>query len=180
MFNSSYQQIDILLTKDDIHTLVNIVIANPTWAYLLPRSWATQRFVTLNTTQAKERSYCDQHTIDQFLFLGIDVFGHLHKQVDIFYMIVPMPFRTWKGQRAFISCFCYFLSSKKFNHIAKDANLFHSKSSHNRRLNYFLAPTPSKHTSLHHGWHIVGDWFLTWTNTTYYNVQFLTWRHFDI
>jgi hypothetical protein len=29
MFNSSHQQIDIVLTKDDIHTLANIIIANP-------------------------------------------------------------------------------------------------------------------------------------------------------
>jgi cytochrome b561 len=29
-FNSSRQQINIVLTKDDIHTLINVVIANPT------------------------------------------------------------------------------------------------------------------------------------------------------
>jgi len=35
-FNSSHWRIDIVFTKDDICTLVDIVIANPTWADLLP------------------------------------------------------------------------------------------------------------------------------------------------
>jgi hypothetical protein len=42
MFNSSYQQVDIMLTKDGICTLIDIVITNPTQVDLLPRSCATQ------------------------------------------------------------------------------------------------------------------------------------------
>jgi hypothetical protein len=34
--NSSYQRVDIVLTKNDIHTLTDVVIANPTQADLLP------------------------------------------------------------------------------------------------------------------------------------------------
>jgi hypothetical protein len=30
MFNSSCQQVDIMFIKDGIHTLVNVIIANPT------------------------------------------------------------------------------------------------------------------------------------------------------
>jgi hypothetical protein len=34
--------------------------------------------------QAKERSYHDQHSMNQFLPLAIDVFVCLHKQDDVF------------------------------------------------------------------------------------------------
>jgi len=40
-FNSSHWQVDIVFTKDDIRTFVDIVIANPTQADLLPWSCAT-------------------------------------------------------------------------------------------------------------------------------------------
>jgi hypothetical protein len=33
-------------------------------------------------------NYHDQHPTDQFLPLAIEVVGCLHKQVDVFYMIV--------------------------------------------------------------------------------------------
>jgi hypothetical protein len=41
MFNSSCQQIDVMFIKDNILTLVDVVIANPTCANLLPPSCAT-------------------------------------------------------------------------------------------------------------------------------------------
>jgi hypothetical protein len=43
-----------VFTKDDIRTLVNVAILNPTRANLLPRSSATQGFVASNVVQAKE------------------------------------------------------------------------------------------------------------------------------
>ncbi len=46
-----------MLTKDGIHTLTNVVIADPTQVDLFPRSCATQGFSTLDVAQAKERSY---------------------------------------------------------------------------------------------------------------------------
>jgi hypothetical protein len=39
--------------------IVNVVIANPTQTYLLPRSCATHGFVALNAAQAKEKNYHD-------------------------------------------------------------------------------------------------------------------------
>jgi hypothetical protein len=36
MFNSSCRQVNIVFTKDGIRTLLDIVIVNPTRAYLLP------------------------------------------------------------------------------------------------------------------------------------------------
>jgi len=44
----------MVFTKDDIQTLINVVIANPTQVDLLPRSYATQGFVVFDTAQAKK------------------------------------------------------------------------------------------------------------------------------
>jgi hypothetical protein len=64
-----------VFTKDGIHTLVDIVITNPTRANLFPRSCTTQGFVVWGATQAKERSYYNRHPIDQILPLAIEIFG---------------------------------------------------------------------------------------------------------
>jgi hypothetical protein len=68
-----------MLTKNDIHTLVDVVIVDPTWMDLLPWSCATQGFVAFDVAQAKKQSYCDQHLADQFLPLVVEVFGCVHK-----------------------------------------------------------------------------------------------------
>jgi len=67
-----------MFTKNEICTLANVVIIDPTHANLLPRSCTTQGFVAFDATQAKERNYHDQHHIDQFLCLTIEIFGCLH------------------------------------------------------------------------------------------------------
>jgi hypothetical protein len=38
----------------------------------------------LDAAQAKEMSYHNQHSINQFLSLAIEVFGCLHKYADVF------------------------------------------------------------------------------------------------
>jgi hypothetical protein len=48
-----------VLTKDDICTLVNIIIANPTQMDLLSQSCTTQGFAAYNAFQTKGRNYCD-------------------------------------------------------------------------------------------------------------------------
>jgi hypothetical protein len=83
-FNSSFQWIDIMFSKDDIRTVVNNVIANPTWVDLLLQFYATQGFVTFDAAQAKEQNYRDWHLTDQFLPIIVEVFGCLHKHVDVF------------------------------------------------------------------------------------------------
>ncbi len=64
-----------MLTKNDIHTLVDTIIANPMQVDLLPQSCTIQGFATSDIAQVKERSYCDQHPTYQFLPLAIEVFG---------------------------------------------------------------------------------------------------------
>jgi hypothetical protein len=84
-FNSFCWQVDIVLTKDDIHTLADVVIVNPTWIDLLPQSCITQGFANSDVAQAKEMSYRNQHPINQFLSLAIEIFGCLHKHADVFW-----------------------------------------------------------------------------------------------
>jgi hypothetical protein len=73
-----------VFTKDGICTLTDIIIINSMQANLFLRSCAIQRFVTSNVAQAKEKNYHNQHPIDQFFPLTIEVFGSLHKHVDVF------------------------------------------------------------------------------------------------
>jgi hypothetical protein len=51
---------------------------------LLPQSYATQGFVASKVVQTKEKNHHDQHPINQFFFLAIEVFGCLDKQANVF------------------------------------------------------------------------------------------------
>jgi hypothetical protein len=86
-----------VFTKDGIHTLANIFSVDPTQVDLLPRFCATQRFYASNTTQAKERNYHNQHPTNQYLLLGIEVFGCPHKQADVFLHDYANAIRSLKG-----------------------------------------------------------------------------------
>ncbi len=55
-FNSFCWRVDIVFTKDDIRTLADVVIVDPSHMDLFSQSCATQRFVTLHPNQAKEMS----------------------------------------------------------------------------------------------------------------------------
>jgi len=61
MFNSFRWWVDIVLTKNGICTLVEIVIVNPTWMNLLSQFYTTQGFVVSNVVETKEWSYHDKH-----------------------------------------------------------------------------------------------------------------------
>jgi hypothetical protein len=101
-FNSFCWWVNIVLTKDGICTLAHIVIVDPTRMDLLPWSCAIQGFVASNAIQVKKRHFYNQHPTNQFLPLTIEVFGYLDKMSMCFYMIVLMPFGTWRGQKVFI------------------------------------------------------------------------------
>jgi hypothetical protein len=51
----------------------------------------------LDVTQAKERSYCNRHFIHQFFPLAIEIFGCLHKHVDVFLHNCPNAIWNLKG-----------------------------------------------------------------------------------
>jgi len=83
-FNSFRWWINIVLTKDGISSLTNVVITNPIQAYLLSWYCATQGFATSNVAQTKEISSRNRHTTNQFISLAIEVFGCLHKHANVF------------------------------------------------------------------------------------------------
>ncbi len=161
-FNSFRQWIDIVLTKDGIHTLANIIIVNSMQANLFSRSCTTQGFATSDITQAKERSYHNRQPTYQFLPLAIEVFGCLHKHIDVFLHDCANAIWSLKGTKKPSSFYLgNFFLSIFFYHITKYISIFHLKSSDSHRLSYFPTSTPSKHTSHHHGRPIASHWFLT-------------------
>jgi hypothetical protein len=56
MFNSSYQRVNILLTKDGIIILTDVIIVDPMYVDLLSWSCTTQKFVAFDVAQVKKRS----------------------------------------------------------------------------------------------------------------------------
>ncbi len=160
-FNSSCWQVNIMLTKDGIGTLIDIVVIDPTQADLLLQSCATQGFTTSNAIQAKERSYRNRHLVDQFLPLVIEVFGCLQNMQMCFYTTVPMPFGAWRGQKVFIFLPWSLFFVKKFWSHYKGCKHLHFKLGTSHGLSYFPTSTPSIHTSHHHGRPIASHWFWT-------------------
>jgi hypothetical protein len=57
MFNSFCPQVDIVLTIDDIHTVANVVIVDPTHVDFTSLILHNSKICYLNAIQAKERSY---------------------------------------------------------------------------------------------------------------------------
>jgi hypothetical protein len=47
-------------------------------------SIAIANTITFNVIQTKEKSYYNQHTFEKFFFLTIEVYGGLHKHVNVF------------------------------------------------------------------------------------------------
>jgi hypothetical protein len=105
-FHFSHWEVDIVITKDGIRTLANIVIANPTWMDLLTWSYTTRGFTTSKGTQTKERNYCDWHPTYHFLLLAIEALDVWTNKLISSYMTVPMPCGISKGQKALL----FFLS----------------------------------------------------------------------
>jgi hypothetical protein len=73
-----------VFTKDGIRILIDIIIVDPMRAYLLLQFCTIQRFIAFDETQAKKKNYHNQHLIDQFLPLAIELFGCLHKHANMF------------------------------------------------------------------------------------------------
>jgi len=84
LFNFFCWWVNIVFTKDDICTLINIVITDLMWIYLFFQSRAIQRFVVFDVAEAKEQNYHDWHLTDQFVPLVVEVSGCLNKYADVF------------------------------------------------------------------------------------------------
>jgi hypothetical protein len=160
-FNSSHQWVDIVFTKGAICTLINIVIVNPTQIDLFPRSCTTQGLVASNATRAKEKNYCNQHLTDIPFFNNwtIWLFTQTCRCVFTWLCHCHLELERARGPSSFY--LGHFSLSKNFDHITKDASVFHFELGGNYRFNYFPTSTLSKHTSHHHSRSIVDCWFLT-------------------
>jgi hypothetical protein len=113
--NSFCRWIDIVFTKDGIHTLIDVVIVDPTCANLLSWFWTIQRFVVSNEAQTKEKSYYEQHPTNQFLLLAIEVFGCLHKQINVFLHNCANAIWNFKGTKGpLLSIYLGFCFRQKF------------------------------------------------------------------
>jgi hypothetical protein len=149
-FHSSHQWIDIVVTKNGIHILVNVVIVDPTWVNLFRWSYATWRLVAFKVAHAKKRSYCNRHPIGHFFHLTIEVFGCLDKQVDVFLHDCANVMWNFKEPRGLPFFVLVFFPFENFNYITKNTSILHLKSSNNGSSNYFSTSTPSKHTLHQH------------------------------
>jgi hypothetical protein len=133
-----------VLAKNEVHTLTNVVIPNPTQAYLLFLSCSIQGFVVLGVVQTKERSYYDQHPTNQFLLFMIDVFGCLHKQANVF--LHDCANAIWSLRVTWLSPFnpCYLFLLESIHNIKKDVSILQFKLSSSDRLSYFLTSLTSR------------------------------------
>ncbi len=150
-----------MFTKYGIHTLANITIADPMRTDLLPWSCTIQRFATSNATQAKERSYCNWHLINEFLPLAIEVFDCLYKHANVFLHNCANVIWSLKRPKGFSSNLDQFSSQFFFDHITKDINILHLKLNDSHSLSYFLISTPLEHISHHHNKSITSCQLLT-------------------
>jgi hypothetical protein len=114
-FNFFHRWVDIVFTKNGIRTLINLVIVDPMWTYLFPRSCTIQGFVASNVVQAKERSNHNWHPTDQFLPLTIEIFDYLHKLANVFLHNYANAIWSLKGTKGFhfstlVTFFCQKIS----------------------------------------------------------------------
>jgi hypothetical protein len=68
----------LVLLIDDIPTLVDVFIANPTRAYLVSRAIISHGVDASLVAQVKEKFHCNHYLVDVFLPLAMEVFGRLH------------------------------------------------------------------------------------------------------
>jgi hypothetical protein len=86
-----------VFTKYGIHTLTDLVIANPMRVYLFSQLCATQKFAIFDATQAIKKGFHDQHLIDQFFLLTIEYLNVYTNRLMCPYIIVSMPCEASKG-----------------------------------------------------------------------------------
>jgi len=83
-FSSFSSGVDIVLSVDDIHTLVDVVIVDLTWTNLVWQVVLFRGVAALLVVQVKEGFYCDYYLTNVFFHFVIEVFGCFYQQVDNF------------------------------------------------------------------------------------------------
>jgi glucose-6-phosphate 1-dehydrogenase len=72
LFPSHTRRIDILITRDNFQTLMDVVFANSIRTNMVQRASTTITHATMMATQKKTRSYTKQTPNDDFIPLAIE------------------------------------------------------------------------------------------------------------
>jgi hypothetical protein len=162
-FNSFCQWVDIVLTKDGIRILTNVVIANPTWTNLLLRPCPIQGFDVSNVAQTKAKSHRKWHPTDQFLPLAIQVFGCLYKHANMFLHHCANAIWSLKGLEGLhLLTLVTFICQKVSITLQKMQTSSILSRAIAGSLTTFRFSTFSKHTSHHNGQFLASHQFLTY------------------
>jgi hypothetical protein len=76
--------VDILITKDDLHTLMDLVITNSTCTNMVQQTSTTTTHAATMVAQEKTQSYAEQAPSNDFIPLAIETYGCLHSCFDSF------------------------------------------------------------------------------------------------
>jgi hypothetical protein len=74
------------ITKDNFHTLMDLVIVNPTLTNMVQWTSTMTRHATMMAIQEKTRSYTEQTPSNDFILLAIKTYGCLHFRFDSFFI----------------------------------------------------------------------------------------------
>jgi hypothetical protein len=167
MFNSSCWWINIVFTKNGIHTLAKVVI-NPTCVDLFSQSCTIQRFVAFDVVQTKrwvivvDTPMINTPMINSSFFNNWDIWISTQIGWRAFTRLCQHHLELQMAKRPYPFCLGYFFTSKNFNYIEKEANIFHLKSGCNNRPSYFPTFTFSRRSPHCHDWPITSDGMLRW------------------
>jgi len=92
---------------------------------LLLQSCATQGFDASNVVQAKEQIYHNQHLVNQFLPLSVELFVCFYKQVDVFLHNCANAIWSLKGlDGPYFFYLSYFSLTKKISQKLQASSIF--------------------------------------------------------
>ncbi len=71
-----------MLFIDRVHILIDVIIVDPTWIDLVPRTTISEGVVGTIVTQTEDKLYHDRHPKDMFLPFVVEIFDYLHQQTN--------------------------------------------------------------------------------------------------
>jgi hypothetical protein len=98
----SHWWVNIVFLVDGIHTLVDVIIVDPTWANLV--SWVafSRGVVVIVAVHVKEGLYYNSYPMDMFFFLAIEIFGCFQQWSDNFLRWCANMVWIGKGTESFL------------------------------------------------------------------------------
>jgi len=102
-FQSFHWWVNIILSIDGICTLADVIIVDPSQAYLVSWLVISCGVAVIVTVQVKEGFYCDHYPTNMFLPLAIKVLGVFTSSWTTFFNDVL----TWHGQQKVTKALIY-------------------------------------------------------------------------